>query len=85
MCSCSFEGRYTQCCGLRFQRVRDQAPPVKPKIQLTPDELGALLTEAARLGLKIGRAGTEGDYTAGAIAGHVYVEFIQERAKNPNG
>lgn len=84
MCSCRVEGRYDQCCGRLYGCAAAASEP-KPKIQLTPDELSALLAEAARLGLKIGRAGTEGDYTAGAIAGHVYIEFIQERAKNPNG
>lgn len=50
-------------------------------IELTADELGALLTYAARHGLEIGRAGTEGDFTAEGIAAIAYAGFMQERAR----
>lgn len=54
-------------------------------IELTADGLVELLKQAATIGLQIGRAGTETSYTAEGIAGHVYIDFIQERGKNSNG
>jgi hypothetical protein len=47
---------------------------------MTSERIGRLLTAAAREGIRVGKAGTDGDFTAEGIAGHVYRGDIPTQA-----